>query len=442
MDNICIIIACHTDSLKKYFTLLNNLNEFKKFTNNIIIVNSSDSKYSKNLKDDISDFDFIIDYIEIENNKFLDFGKWNYVLKSYEKFNFKKFESILFTNDSILIVEKLDNFFTYIVNLPESINIYGYNDSSQLGIYHYQSYLFLIKTKIMNKFMNNFESKKHLIHNQESVIKHLELGIINIDSNHDCFLKLAKQWNQHKNIFWENNELYEHLLNKNLFHLLKLKKIQDFIKFYVYDKEKIRDYFDVEFYKKTYKDLNDFSDEELFHHYLGYGIDEGRNCILNQFNIFPEIYTNKLKNIKLNNLFNIPHNFDIYLYKCNFNKEKIQCSNIEILNHYDNYGRENEDIILKNGFSNVELFKEIYIYYIKIFFNIQINLDSKFSYNKLIQYNKDLIDKGLLKNIILYSYRKDLIPNINLGVYNMEIEWIKRLYPEFKNSSNEDVYIF
>jgi len=147
MNKICILIACHTDSLKKYFTLLNNLNEFRKFTNNIIIINSSDSKYSKNLKDDIEDFDYIIDYIEIKNDKYLDFGKWNQVLKNYEKFNFKKFDSIVFTNDSILIVEKLDNFFTYISNLPESINIYGYNDSSQLGIYHYQSYLFLIKTK-------------------------------------------------------------------------------------------------------------------------------------------------------------------------------------------------------------------------------------------------------------------------------------------------------
>lgn len=484
MNKICILIACHTDSLKKYFTLLNNLNEFRKFTNNIIIINSSDAKYSKNLKDDIEDFDYIIDYIEIKNDKYLDFGKWNYALKNYEKFNFKKFDSILFTNDSILIVEKLDNFFTYISNLPESINIYGYNDSSQLGIYHYQSYLFLIKTKIMNKFMNNFESKKHLIHNQESVIKHFELGIIHIDKNHDCFLKLAKEWNDQKNIFWENNELYERLLHKNIFHLLKLKKIQDFIKFYVYDKEKIRDYFDVEFYRNTYNDLNNFSDEELFHHYLGYGVDEGRNCILNQYKVFPEIYSNKLQNCKLENLFNVPSSFDIYLYKTE-NKSMSNCSNIDILNHYDNHARENEDIILKNGFNNAQLFKEMYIYYIKLFFNIQVKLDNKFTYNKLLHYNKDLINKGLLKNIIFYSYKNDLIPNEikinksnndlnnksnndlnnesnykfnnninninnlnnlnnenNLEMNNMEINWIKKLIPIYKKSSDEEIKKF
>jgi hypothetical protein len=318
--------------------------------------------------------------------------------------------------------------------------------------------------------MNNFESKKHLIHNQESVIRHFELGIIHIDKSHDCFLKLAKQWNDQKNIFWENNELYERLLHKNIFHLLKLKKIQDFIKFYVYDKEKIRDYFDVEFYRKTYNDLNNFSDEELFHHYLGYGVDEGRNCIVDQYKVFPEIYSNKLQNCKLENLFNIPSTFDIYLYKTEQNKSMSSSSNIDILNHYDNHGRENEDIILKNGFNNAELFKEIYIHYIKLFFNIKVKLDNKFTYNQLIHYNKDLIEKGLLKNIILYSYKNELIPNKikieinesnkdinfnkinnkinnlnnknNLIMNNMEINWIKKLIPTYKNSSDEEIKIF
>ena len=78
MNKICILIACHTDSLKKYFSLLNNVNELKKYTENIIIINSSDSKYSKNLKDDLVDLNYITEYLEIKNDKYLDFGKWIY----------------------------------------------------------------------------------------------------------------------------------------------------------------------------------------------------------------------------------------------------------------------------------------------------------------------------------------------------------------------------
>lgn len=441
MKNICVIIACHTDNLKKYFTALNNINELKNFTSNIVIVNSIESKYSKNLKDDLSDFDFIKHYVEIKNDKYLDFGKWNHVLKNYEKFDYKIYDYILFTNDSILIIEKLDNFFHYINNLPDNINIYGYNDSSQLGIYHYQSYLFLVKTKIMNKFMNSYESKKHLVHNQDSLVRHMELNIIQIDKDHDCFLKIAKEWNSNKNIFWENDELYEHMLNNNIFHLFKLKKLKDYINNYKYDNEKIINNFDSGLYKQTYDDLKHLCDEELFSHFNGYGLKEGRNCSSNQFDIFPKVYCDRLKKIKLENLFNIPSNFDIYYYKV-FNKEKSNLTNNEILDYYDEYGRENENIILKNNFNNLKLFNSIFEYYSKLYFNININLDDNFTYKRLIKFNKNLEKSGIIKNIINYFYRKDLIPNINLGVYNMEIEWIKRLYSEFKNSSNEDVYIF
>lgn len=440
MKNNCVLLACHTDTLKKYFTTLNNINEFKKFTKNIIIINSSDSVYSNNLKDDLEDFDYILDYIEIKNDKYLDFGKWVYALKNYEKFDYKIFDYIIFTNDSILIIEKLDNFFHYIENLPEDINIYGYNDSSQLGIYHYQSYLFLIKTRIMNKFLNHFQSKKHLIHNQESVIRHFELNLIQIDKKHDCFLKLANEWNSHKNIFWENDNLYENMLERNIFHLLKLKKIKDYINNFKYDIEKVCGDFNPEFYKNNYKDLNSLSDEELYNHYKGYGFKEGRNCKLDHYNVLPKVYEEKLNKIKLNELFNIPSTFDIYIYKSK-NSSKKNLSNKEIFNYYDDHAREKDDIKIKN-FNNIGLLNKTYIYYTKLFFNINVKLDNKFTYKKLLKFNNDLKNTGILKNIIKYFYRNDLIPNINLEHYNMEIEWIKRLHSNYKNADKDDIISF
>ena len=290
---ICILLACHTDSLKKYFTLLNNIQYLNKYNNDIYIVNSSDAKYSKNLKNELENFDYIKDCFEVKNDKYLDFGKWIYGLYQIK---YNSYDYVLFMNDSVIVIESLENYFLYIENLPENINIYGYNDSSQLGKYHYQSYLFLIHTRIMNKFINLFRSKQHLIHNQESVIKHLELNIIHIDKNNDCFLKIANEYNSNKNLYWENEELYENMISRNLFHLFKIKKIVDYIKLYKFNIDKYIDNFDVEFYKKTYKnDLSHLSDNELYDHFKGYGFKEGRNCIEKFYDILPKFYIDKLK---------------------------------------------------------------------------------------------------------------------------------------------------
>ena len=37
----------------------------------------------------------------------------------------------------------------------------------------------------------------------------MELNLIKIDSNYDCFLKIGREWNVNKNIYWENEELYK-----------------------------------------------------------------------------------------------------------------------------------------------------------------------------------------------------------------------------------------
>ena len=132
-----------------------------------------------------------------------------------------------------------------------------------MGKYHYQSYLFLLKSTIINKFVNHYKSKQHLIHNQESVIKHLELSLIHIDKNHDCFLKIAKEYNNHKNLYWENEELYENMVTRNIFHLFKIKKIMDHIKFHKNELGKYTDEFNLEYYKNTYPDLKNLNDDEL-----------------------------------------------------------------------------------------------------------------------------------------------------------------------------------
>ena len=481
---ICILLACHTDSLKKYFTLLNNIHYLNEYNNDIYIINSIDAKYSKNIRNELENFNYVKNYFEIKNDKYLDFGKWIYGLY---KIKYNDYDYVLFMNDSVIVIESLENYFLYIENLPENINIYGYNDSSQLGKYHYQSYLFLIHTRIMNKFINLFRSKQHLIHNQESVIIHLELNIIHIDKSHDCFLKIANEYNSNRNLYWENEELYENMINRNLFHLFKIKKIVDYIKFYKFDIIKYIDNFDVEYYKKTYKDdLSKLNDNELYDHFKGYGFQEGRSCIEKFYGVLPKFYIDKLKKKKLDYLFNIPENFDIFLYKI-FNKSLKDLNNNEILYHFYEHGQENENVQLKNNFNDNIKKNEVYKFYIKLYYNLNIELTSDFNYNQFINNNNDLKDKSILKNIIGYYYslnikysikdkqknkkeenknqenknkenknkenknkenknkenkNNNLNSDINLDIDNMDIEFIQKVNSHLKNSSNEVVIQF
>lgn len=462
---ICILLACHTDSLKKYFTLLNNISYLNKFCNDIFIINSIEAKYSKNLKNELEDFEYIKDYFEMKNDKFLDFGKWIYGLY---KIKYNNYDYVLFMNDSVIVIESLENYFHYIENLPLNINIYGYNDSSQLGKYHYQSYLFLIHTRIMNKFINLFKSKSHLIHNQESVIKHLELNIIHIDKNHDCFLKIADEYNNNKNLYWENEELYENMINRNLFHLFKIKKIIDNIRGYSFNIDKYANNFDVEFYRNSYQnDLSHLGDSELFNHFKGYGFNEGRNCLENFYSILPKFYKEKLKKTRLDFLFDIPQNFDIYYYKV-FNQSLKDYNNNEILYHFYEHGQENENVKLANNFNDNINKNKLYKFYIKKYYNLNIELSSEFNYHDFIRINPDLKKNAILKNIIRVFYTNDLkfkminndnknenLENNNLDLENnklnlnsnnnivddnMDIDLIKKLYPQLKNSSSDEVF--
>lgn len=436
---ICIFLACHTDSLKKYFVTLSNILYLKNHCNDIVIINSQEAKYCKNLMDEIKDFDYIKKYFQIKNDKYIDFGKWVYALY---KFEYNIYDYIIFVNDSIIIMEDLDNFFHYIENLEEKINVYGYNDSTQLGKYHYQSYLFMIKTKIMNKFINLFRSKQHLIHNQESVIKHLELNLIHIDKNRDCFLKIADEYNSNKNLYWENEDLYANMVNRNLFHLFKIKKIIDCIKFYNFSIDKYVDNFDCNFYRNNYiHDLENLQDHELWDHYKGFGFNEGRNCIKKFYSILPKYYVEKLEKNKLIYLFSIPEDFDLYYYKI-FNESLKNFSKNELLNHYIEYAQENENIIFQNGYNDNINKNKLFTYYVKKYYNLSIELTNDFNYCQYIKNNIRLKDNSILKNIIKFSFEKELNSNINLDTDNMEKELIRKLHKNLTNSSKEEINNF
>jgi hypothetical protein len=215
-----ITIACHSNTALKCNTLLNNLNFFLQFKGaQILVVNSAGTLDPKHML-----FQFFVEnkirYMEVPNEKSLDFGKWDKALSLDENCTFDYF---LFTNDSILIHSSIIHFFNLF--LKSSAEIYGYNDSSEYK-YHYQSYLFGLKREAIPQLICLFDKQKHKIHCYDDVVQHLELNLANTFKSKDCFLKIASfSGNEGKNVFFKNDSLLNQLQEFQLLPFTKIKRI-------------------------------------------------------------------------------------------------------------------------------------------------------------------------------------------------------------------------
>jgi hypothetical protein len=214
-DKILLIIALHTNNDLKYKTLLNNIKYFEKDFIDIILINTIDYKDSYNF--DISSK--IINSLYIPNDKYCDFGKWTYVLKNIVSVN--KYKKIIFTNDSYIIVNNLDEYLNNV--LTKNFDLYGYTDSCEVR-YHYQSYIFSIDASKNCNFLNIYANHSPYINNFFDLIINFELNLINYFENKICYLNIASQ-TQGKNIFFVCDKLYEDLLKKNLLPIIKIKRL-------------------------------------------------------------------------------------------------------------------------------------------------------------------------------------------------------------------------
>jgi len=212
------IMACHTNSSLKLKTILNNIRYFRFINNDIIIINSIDTPYSRALEKMCKVRG--LKYIEIPNNSHLDIGKWMHVLKTT---NILPYNFVVFTNDSYFINNPICHFYNKMIT--RNVELYGYNDSTQIT-HHYQSYLFGINRDALHKFIAHYESHKNLLTDYLSVVSNIELKLMNIFQTKDCFLKIGKFYHhKDKNIFFNNDRLYIQLMKHGLLPFFKLKRV-------------------------------------------------------------------------------------------------------------------------------------------------------------------------------------------------------------------------
>ena len=333
MNKIIIaIIACHTNSHLKYHSIINNINKIYNKIKYFNIIDSNDALFSSNLKKYYENDSKLGVHELIDNNNFLDFGKWSYIIKNFIiKYNLN-YDYILLLNDSILITHNIDDFFNE--NINNNYDLYAYNDSSQLDIYHYQSFLFFISKNIEKDFISFIESKKD-INSYQDIINNIELNLNKITENNNCFIKLAYYDNNYcKNLIWHNESLYNKLLIENKYNIIKIKRIIDYYNNFEYNYDLFNN-FDLDYYKNNYDDLKNTKD--LIDHFKLIGFKEGRRCNKKVISFLPDYYRSILKKNNLSNIFDIPDDFDIYYYK-KYNESIIDLDNKECMKHYLDFG--------------------------------------------------------------------------------------------------------
>lgn len=244
----------------------------------------------------------LIQYMETENNLFLDHHKYSEFYKKFKPLISSSFDNIITTNDSFLIINSLIQF----KNL--------FNPDSELTSFlisheekrHSTSFLRRYNKNGIKKWNSLYESKKPNIKTTRDLIIKMEISSLEIFDNSTTLYESSETI---KNIHFDDNLMNRYL--QNGYPIIKLKTL------YTMRYDELPEDFNEEEYKNLHKDLSHLTNHNLKKHFLNHGIKEGR------------IYKQGKKFI--------PNNFDVEIYK-ELNSDLRGMSNHDATRHFLNHG--------------------------------------------------------------------------------------------------------
>lgn len=294
----------------------------------------------------------------------------------------------------------------------------------------------IVYYKYFNEDLYNFNNIELKIHYHNY---YFENRIYNENTFHLKYKNFVKDENNFKN---NNKKLIQHLLKKynieakiivyKIYDItIKLNKNINFIVNYNISKEMKKAYkkndkkiidnfdnFDYDFYKKTYKDLEDEglrTFDEYYDHYLSFGKDEGRKCNLNSMIEFYNLSIKK-ENYEINDKINKKKEKMInILIRNSYRQEYFEkCINSILNQNYKNY-----KIII--SYDNIKCEEYLTLYSkkknIEIFY-IRIENENKYKFNL---YCNQLLNK-VKDGWIMFLDDDDILANNNvLKIINNEI---------------------
>ena len=215
---LLFLIAAHTNTQMKLDNVKTLINLVSYSCIEIMVLNSATFSYSDELKEFCNKKNIF--YQEKENEITCDSGKW---VELIHQKNCSLYDFIFFANDSFKIEDSLNHFIN--LTISKNVELYAYNDSSEIK-YHYQSYLFGIKSDAVYKYILMYYLYKDNITCFQDLIYNYELNMIEQFTSYECFLKIAEiPCNKGLNIFFHNDYLYEILKNTGLLPFVKLKRV-------------------------------------------------------------------------------------------------------------------------------------------------------------------------------------------------------------------------
>jgi hypothetical protein len=220
---ILTLMACHSDRILKKYTIVNNVNKINFKNNDIVIINSDNTGFGSAVREETAGI--VKDYIEIPNdiNK-LDIGKYMVGLRMH---NYLNYDFVVFINDSIILDKPINHF--YNIMIKKNVDLYGINSSASVK-YHYQSYLYGIKSSAVINLIKLYNIKKPLLTSGYwGVVTNIELELCYYFKNKDCFLDFATFPEIIKNggqIFLDKS-IYKYLLDNSVFSLIKVKTVKN-----------------------------------------------------------------------------------------------------------------------------------------------------------------------------------------------------------------------
>ena len=322
--NICII-ACHTYNMDKINIVLNHIDVFQEFANDIVIVDSlefeSNELYSKIrltfpnacindemtsdqliqyklmnpdlciLKDDTEvqmhyynhgrfenrrGFPFTHNiYIQyIKNDKYACFSKYLHYLKKMEMSIYNK---IILTNDSYVIVNSLNSFFELAVQDVDMTGIISSNETR----YHYPDFLRCYNKNSIHTLIEFYDKNRHRIKCFDDLIRVYEIPSTYLFKNRNVLYEVDQDYK--KNIHFDN-EVLPYYLKDIQYPIIKYKKLIPT----VYTSKKLPKDFDPNVYQTMNGDLSHLSTDQLESHFIDFGISEGRLYKPNQKRKFPD----------------------------------------------------------------------------------------------------------------------------------------------------------
>lgn len=226
-----VLLAIYSANNIKCSAILSNLDKIINKVDGVMIVDSIDTKYSEKIKTIILGkygSNKILCYEQIPNDKYVDFGKWMFLINKYQNV-IMKFDNTVFMNDSFFITTNLDLYFDQI----KDYDMYGMTDSHEIQ-YHYQSYLFTIKTNKLNVFIDLYKKSENVITCFQDVIENYEIKLCDLFDNKNNYIKTSKLVNN--NIFcFSNMKKFNDLVEKDLLPIIKIKMFKNNEMCYKYD---------------------------------------------------------------------------------------------------------------------------------------------------------------------------------------------------------------